>query len=282
MKTEDFDIFSTLVKTRSGLVLTPDKAYLLESRLMPVARKMGLKDLEELARLIRDKRDEKVMEAVTEAMTTNETFFFRDQKPFDQFKSIVIPHLLKVRAAKKHVRIWSAASSTGQEAYSLAMILAEEGAKFAGWKFDIIGTDLSVEVVDKAKQGVYTQFEVQRGLPIQYLMKNFTQNGDKWQISQKIKDMVQYKTMNLLGDWAGLGQFDIVFIRNVLIYFDGPTKTKILERVSQLMPPDGVMFMGGAETVLGVSDKFRGMDDQRGVYVPASCPAEMWKKPKAA
>lgn len=281
MKTEDFELFSSHVKTRSGLVLTPDKAYLLESRLMPVARKLGLKDLEELAKTIREKRDEKILEAVTEAMTTNETFFFRDQKPFDQFKNIVIPHLLKVRAAKKHVRIWSAASSTGQEAYSLAMILTEEAAKFAGWKFDIIGTDLSVEVVEKAKQGVYTQFEVQRGLPIQLLMKYFTQDGDKWKISQKIKDMVQYKTMNLLTEWVGLGQFDIVFIRNVLIYFDAPTKTKILERVSQLMPPDGVMFMGGAETVLGISDKFRGMDEQRGVYVPASCPVDLWKK-KAA
>lgn len=282
MKKEDFDLFSSTVKARSGVMLTPDKAYLLESRLLPVARKHGLKDLEDLARVLRDRREERLLEAITDAMTTNETFFFRDQKPFEQFKSIVIPHLMKVRAAKKHVRIWSAAASTGQEAYSLSMILNEEAARLAGWKFDIIGTDISADVVERAKQGVYTQFEVQRGLPIQYLMKYFTQNGDKWQISQKIREMVQFKVMNLLTEWIGLGAFDVVYIRNVLIYFDQPTKAKILERISHVMPPDGVLFLGGAETVMGISDKFRGMDEQRGVYVPAACPAEIWKKSAAA
>lgn len=278
MKKEDFDFFATLLKQRSGLMLTQDKAYLLESRLMPVARKLGLKDLDELANHMRTKREESVMETVTEAMTTNETFFFRDQKPFDQFRQIVLPHLLKVRATKKTVRIWSAAASTGQEAYSLAMVLSEEAARFPGWKFDIIGTDLSVDVIDKAKAGVYSQFEVQRGLPITMMMKYFQQQGERWVINQKIRDMVQFRTMNLLADWGAIGTFDIVFIRNVLIYFDAPTKTKILERVSSLMPPDGVLFMGGAETVMGVSDRFRGMDDQRGIYVPVTAPADLWKK----
>lgn len=281
MKKEDFDFFSTLVKQRSGLLLTQDKAYLLESRLMPVARKIGLKDLEELATYMREKREEKLIETVVEAMTTNETFFFRDQKPFDQFKQIVLPHLLKVRASRKAIRIWSAASSTGQEAYSLAMILSEEAVKLKDWKIDIVGTDISAEVVEKAKAGVYSQFEVQRGLPITMMIKYFQQNGEKWQISQKIRDMVQFRTMNLLNDWGTLGTFDVVFIRNVLIYFDQPTKSKILDRVSGIMPSDGVLFMGGAETVMGVSDKFRGMDEQRGIYVPSACPAEMWKKSAA-
>jgi chemotaxis protein methyltransferase CheR len=277
MKEEDFDLLANLVKQRSGLTLSRDKAYLLESRLMPVARKLGLPDLEALAKHMRDKRDEKVAATITEAMTTNETFFFRDQKPFDLFRKAVLPHLITARATKKHIRIWSAASSTGQEAYSLAMILTEEAAKMPGWKFDIVGTDLSNEVVDKAKAGVYNQFEVQRGLPVTMLMKFFKQDGERWQISENIRNMVQYRTMNLLGDWGMMGQFDVVFCRNVLIYFDPPTKTKILERVSQCMPPDGVLFLGGAEAVLGITDRFRIVEAHKGLYVPTTCPAHLWK-----
>lgn len=277
MKKEDFDLFADLVKKRSGLVLTSEKAYLLESRLMPVARKFGLKDLEELASSLRTKRDEKIMEAITEAMTTNETFFFRDQKPFDQFRQVVLPHILKVRAAKKSLRIWSAASSTGQEAYSLAMILSEEAHKMPGWHIEIIGTDLSQEVVDRAKAGLYNQFEVQRGLPVTMLVKYFQQKEDKWQISDKIKSMVQYRTMNLLEDWGPIGMFDVIFCRNVLIYFDPPTKAKILERQSQILAPDGALFLGGAESTLGICDKFKSVETQRGIYIPTVCPPDMWK-----
>lgn len=277
MKQEDFDLISGILKQRSGLVLTKEKAYLLESRLMPIARKMNLKDLEELIKMVRDKREEKTIEAIVEAMTTNETFFFRDQKPFDQFKQVIIPHLLKVRAAKRTLRIWSAASSSGQEAYSLAMLLSEEAAKFAGWKIDIIGTDISQEIVEKAKEGVYNQFEVQRGLPVTLLVKYFKQNGDKWQISDKIRQMVQYKVMNLLTDWGAIGSFDVIFCRNVLIYFDQPTKSKILERMAQIMPPDASLFLGGAESVLGLTDKLKSLDTQRGIYVPTGAPADLWK-----
>ncbi len=277
MKKEDFDLFSELVKKRSGLVLTSEKAYLLESRLMPVTRKLGMKDLDELADSLRNRRDEKVMEAITEAMTTNETFFFRDQKPFDQFKQIVLPFMLKARANKKTLRIWSAASSTGQEAYSLAMILSEEAARMPGWHIDIIGTDLSQEVVDKARQGTYNQFEVQRGLPITLLVKYFKQIEDKWLISDKIRSMVQFKTMNLLEEWGPMGVFDIIFCRNVLIYFDQPTKAKILERQSQILTQDGALFLGGAESTLGICDKFKGVESQHGIYIPAACPAEVWK-----
>jgi chemotaxis protein methyltransferase CheR len=277
MKEEDFDLLATLVKQRSGLVLTRDKAYLLESRLMPVARKLGLKDLEELCNSLRDKREEKIVVSVTEAMTTNETFFFRDQKPFDQFRKVVLPHLINARAGKKHLRIWSAASSTGQEAYSIAMILTEEAAKMPGWKFDIIGTDLSSEVVEKARVGIYNQFEVQRGLPVTMLVKFFKQDGDKWQISEAIRNMVQFRNMNLLGDWGAMGTFDVVFCRNVLIYFDPPTKTKILEKISTLISPDGVLFLGGAEAVLGITDRFKIVEAHKGLYVPVSCPADLWK-----
>ena len=266
MRVEDFDMFSTLLKQRSGLVLTKDKAYLLESRLMPVARKWNMKGLDELATTVRTRKDEALLRDITEAMTTNESSFFRDQKPFDQFKQLVLPKLLETRASKRSIRIWSAASSSGQEAYSLAMLLADEASKLAGWRIEIIGTDISAEMVERAKAGVYTQFEVQRGLPIQMLVKHFKQNGDKWQISQQLRQMVSFREWNLLGDLSALGQFDVVFCRNVLIYFDQPTKTKVLEAIARQMPPDAVLYLGGAETVLGITDRFKPVEGQRGLY----------------
>ncbi|MBY3754300.1 chemotaxis protein CheR [Azospirillum formosense] len=266
MRVEDFDMFSTLLKQRSGLVLTRDKAYLLESRLMPVARKWNMKGLEELAVTVRTRKDEALLRDITEAMTTNESSFFRDQKPFDQFKQIVLPKMMEARAAKRSIRIWSAACSSGQEAYSLAMMLSEDAAKLAGWRIEIVGTDISAEMVERSKSGIYTQFEVQRGLPIQMLVKHFKQQGDKWQISQQLRQMASFREFNLLGDLSGLGQFDIVFCRNVLIYFDQPTKTKVLEAIARQMPQDGVLYLGGAETVLGITDRFKPVEGQRGLY----------------
>jgi chemotaxis protein methyltransferase CheR len=281
MKPEDFDFFASTVKQRSGLVLTRDKAYLLESRLMPVARKWNLKGLDELATAMRAKRDEAVLRDVTEAMTTNESSFFRDQKPFDQFKQVVLPKLLETRAAKKHIRIWSAASSSGQEAYTVAMMLAEAGAKLAGWKIEIIGTDLSSEMVERARSGIYSQFEVQRGLPITMLVKHFSQNGDRWQINENLRAMVTFKELNLLGDFGPIGHFDVVFCRNVLIYFDPPTKTKVLESINKVMQPDGVLYLGGAETVLGITDRFKPLENQRGLYVQQALSADFYT-PKQA
>lgn len=270
MKPEDFDLFAVLVKQRSGLVLSRDKAYLLESRLMPVARKWNLKTLDELAGHVRDKRDENMLRDITEAMTTNESFFFRDQKPFDQFRNLLLPQLLKTRAAKKQIRIWSAAASSGQEAYSLAMILTEEAAKLQGWKIDIVGTDLSSEIIDRAKSGIYSQFEVQRGLPVTLLVKYFQQvAADKWQVKDNIRSMVQYKTLNLLTDFGPVGVFDIVYCRNVLIYFDQPTKSKVLDAIANVMAPDAALFLGGAETVLGITNRFKPMDNERGLYIMA-------------
>ncbi|HYD98411.1 MAG TPA: protein-glutamate O-methyltransferase [Alphaproteobacteria bacterium] len=267
MKVEDFDMFCTLLKQRSGLVLSRDKAYLLESRLMPVARKWNFKGLDDLAVAVRSKRDETLLREITEAMTTNESSFFRDLKPFDLLKQVVLPKLMEARAAKRSLRIWSAACSSGQEPYTIAMMLLDEGAKLAGWKIDIVATDLSGEMVERAKSGMYTQFEVQRGLPITYLVKHFVQKGDKWVLNQNIKNMVQFREFNLLSDPSQLGQFDIVFCRNVLIYFDQPTKAKVLESIARIMPSDGFLYLGGAETVLGITDRFKPMDGQRGLYV---------------
>ena len=266
MRPDDFELFRSLLKQRSGLVVTTDKAYLLESRLMPVARKWHLKGLEDLASAIRARRDEKLIRDITEAMTTNESSFFRDSRPFDQFRNLVLPNLMKQRAATRRIRIWSAACSSGQEPYSLAIMLQEERAKLSGWTVEIIGTDLSNEILAKARAGTYTQFEVQRGLPIQLLVKYFKQVGDKWEIAPEIRRMVSFREFNLLSSLAPLGQFDIVFCRNVLIYFDQPTKAMVLNNISKLMPQDGVLYLGGAETVLGITDRFKPVDGQRGIY----------------
>ncbi len=266
MNPSDFELIAGLLKQRSGLVLTPDKGYLLESRLSSVARRWDFKSFDEMIQSLRAKRDEKLLSEITEAMTTNESFFFRDTKPFDQFRDLVLPHLLTARASKRSFRIWSAACSTGQEPYSLAMLLKEADSKLAGWRIEIIATDLSNEVLDKAKEGLYTQFEAQRGLPITLLMKYFTQAGDHWQISQDLRRMVTYRTFNLLESPAALGHFDVIFLRNVLIYFDPPTKSKILEGMSRQLASDGFLYLGGAETVLGVSDKFKPKQGQRGIY----------------
>jgi chemotaxis protein methyltransferase CheR len=273
MKVEDFDLFAKIVYQRSGLVLTKEKAYLLDSRLMPVARRWNLKDLGELAGVLRTRMDESLLADITDAMTTNESSFFRDQKPFDQFRQIVLPKFLQARAATRRLRIWSAACSNGQEPYSLAMILDEEASKMPGWNVEIVATDLCRDVLEKAKQGLYTQFEVQRGLPITMLVKHFTQVGDKWQISKAMQSKVKFQPFNLLESMASLGQFDIVFCRNVLIYFDPPTKAKVLEGIARQMPPDGILYLGGAETVLGVTQAFKPLEGQRGLYVHGSAAA---------
>ena len=266
MKVEDFELLSNLLKQRSGLVLTQDKSYLLETRLMPVARKHNMKTLEELCQDVRLKKTEALLSDITEAMTTNESLFFRDTKPFDLFKSKILPKLMEARASSRRIRIWSAACSSGQEPYSLAMLLKEDAAKLAGWRIEIVATDISAEMLSKAKAGLYTQFEVQRGLPITMLVKYFKQIGDKWQLDASIRSMVQYREFNLLSSPRTLGTFDVVFCRNVLIYFDQPTKKMVLENVSRQMPNDGLLFLGGAETVLGVTDDFKPVPGHRGIY----------------
>jgi chemotaxis protein methyltransferase CheR len=266
LSNEDFEFIARLLRDRSGLVVGADKGYLLDSRLMPVARKHGASSLKELVAALRASHDERMSRDVTEAMTTNESFFFRDIKPFDQFRDIVVPELLSSRAARRSFRIWSAACSSGQEAYSLAMILKEMGPRLAGWNIEIVGTDISTEMLRKAAAGTYTQFEVQRGLPIQMMVKHFKKHDEHWQISQEIRSMVQFREFNLLHDLRPLGQFDVVFCRNVLIYFDQETKSKVLDAISRQMPDDGILYLGGAESVLGTSGAFRSMPEQRGVY----------------
>jgi chemotaxis protein methyltransferase CheR len=205
---------------------------------------------------------------VVEAMTTNETFFFRDKIPFDHLRDTMMPALLQARASRRSLRIWCAASSTGQEPYSIAMCLKELGAALAGWRVEIIGTDLSQAVLEKSRAGIFSQFEVQRGLPIQLLVKHFTQVGELWQINPDIRAMVQYRQLNLLHDFAQLGTFDVIFCRNVLIYFDQDTKAGIFERLAKVVEADGFMVLGAAESVVGISDAFRPYPERRGLYRP--------------
>lgn len=266
MKPDDFAYFTKYIYDQTGLVLGPDKMYLIESRLAPLARKWNVATIDLLVGQLRSARDPALQRDVVDAMMTNESFFFRDGKPFDQFRQLILPALLQSRAAKKSFRIWCAAASTGQEPYTLAMILKEEAAKLAGWRVDIVGTDISHEALERAKAGIYTQFEVQRGLPITLLVKYFKQQGDKWGIAPEIRSAVQYRSFNLLSEFASLGAFDVIFCRNVLIYFDQKTKGQILDRMAKLMPADGVLYLGGAETVLGVTERFQPMPGQRGIY----------------
>jgi len=266
MNPADFDFLAAFLRQRSGLTLGPEKGYLLESRLMPVARRWGVADLAALVARLRGGVPDSMAVEVVEAMTTNESFFFRDSKPFDQFRDFVLPHLLRSRAATRSIRIWSAACSHGQEPYSLAMLLKEREAALAGWRVEILATDISREVLRRAEEGLYSQFEVQRGLPIRQLMQYFAQEGERWRVKPALRSMVNFRYFNLLDDPGVLGRFDVVFLRNVLIYFDPPTKTRVLEAVARQMAPDGLLFLGGAETVLGVTQRFRVVPEQRGVY----------------
>ncbi len=265
MKTESFEYIAKLVKERSGIVLTREKEYLLESRLEPVARNHGMQSVDDVADALRKGAQSVLAGDVIEAMTTNETFFFRDRTPFDLFKNEMLPHMKQARGAEKKLRIWCAAASMGQEPYSLGMLLKEDPV-MAGWKIDILGTDISNEALEKAKSGLYSQFEVQRGLPVQLLVKYFKQHGDLWQLDSAVRAMVQYRNFNLLNSFSVHGRFDIVFCRNVLIYFDQPTKRDILERIAKQMPDDGFLVLGAAETVIGITNMFKSVPGKRGLF----------------
>jgi chemotaxis protein methyltransferase CheR len=282
----DYEYLRKLLKDHSGLDLSSDKQYLLESRLLPLARKSGLSSISDLVQKLKG-GSTAVTAQVVEAMTTNETFFFRDKVPFDHFRESIMPEMIKARANRKSIRIWCAAGSTGQEPYSLAMCLKEMGAALAGWRVEILATDLSQEVLEKSKAGIYSQFEVQRGLPIQMLVKYFKQIGELWQINSDIRAMVTHRQLNLLHDFGLLASFDVIFCRNVLIYFDQETKANIFSRLARSMEPDGFLVLGAAETVVGLTEAFKPIGDRRGLYRPndarvASRPAALGVAPKLA
>jgi chemotaxis protein methyltransferase CheR len=271
----DYDFLRKCLKERSGLVLSADKQYLVESRLLPVARRAGFGHLGELVAALRSAPEKALMTAVVEAMTTNESLFFRDKTPFEHFRLTIMPALLASRRMTRSIRIWCAAASTGQEPYSLAMCLKEMEREISGWRIELVATDLANEVLEKARTGLYTQFEVQRGLPIQLLIKHFTQSGELWQVAPDIRAMVKYRQLNLLNDFSQLGTFDLIFCRNVLIYFDQDTKIDVLNRLAQRTASDGYLVLGAAETVVGLTDRFKMVTDKRGLYAPNTNPPRL-------
>ncbi|WP_417667592.1 CheR family methyltransferase [Roseibium sp.] len=266
MTPAEFEYLKKFLKDRSGLVLSNDKQYLVESRLLPIAKVGKLETLSGLITSLQRGGNSKLESDVVEAMTTNESFFFRDKTPFDHFNETMLPALLEARARTKTLKIWCAAASSGQEPYSLGICIKEAGSKLSGWRTRILGTDLSLEVLEKAKAGLYSQFEVQRGLPIQMLLKYFDQKGDMWQINPDMRAMIEWRKLNLLDSFSHLGEFDILFCRNVLIYFDQQTKSEILDRLAKMVPEDGYLVLGAAETVVGLTDAFKPVAGKRGLF----------------
>jgi chemotaxis protein methyltransferase CheR len=272
VNSQDFEFVSQLLRKRAGIVVTGDKMYLLESRLAPLARKEGLPSIDDLIHVVRSRREERLINQLVDVMTTNETYFFRDRTPFDHLKEAIFPILGQARKGSR-IRIWCAASSTGQEPYSIAMMLDRNPQLTAGVPVEIVATDISDRCLDRARQGLFTQFEVQRGLPIQMLMHYFTQQDDHWRISERMRQMVTFKKLNLMEPNFNLGNFDVVFCRNVLIYFDGPTKATVLNRIGHCMNPGGFLMLGAAESLVGVTQSFEPAQDRRGLYKLAAAKA---------
>ena len=268
MRPDEFQYLAALLKRRSGLTLTEDKIYLIESRLLPIARAQGLQDISQLCALLRTRPTEPLLVEITEAMTTNESSFFRDIKPYEHLRNIIFPMQVEKLLPVKSMRIWSAACSTGQEPYSISMCIQEEQARLASWRIDIVASDLAKKVVDKAKEGVYSQFEAQRGLPIQMLVKYFQARPDtSWQLKENIRQSVQFRTHNLLESYDPLGRFDVIFCRNVLIYFDEATKAGVTERMARVLNKTGVLLIGATESLVDPRGLFQPIPEIRGGYI---------------
>jgi len=265
MKAEDFEFLAGLLKRESGLALNTSKIALVKSRLKPLAARYGFASMAALVQELRA-GNEPLARAVTEAMTIRDTSFFRDGAAFDALRDRVLPSLLRARLPRRHLRIWCAAAATGQEPYSLAMIL-HSLPQFAGWDIEILASDSSAEAIARAREGLYTPAEVQRGLPVGLLAQYFREESGAWRIADFLRERVQFRVFNLLDRFAALGSFDLILCRNVLIYFDPPTKVEILARLSDSLEADGYLVLGAAETVLGSSSSFAPMESARGIKV---------------
>jgi chemotaxis protein methyltransferase CheR len=263
----DFEFVRELVRQEAGIVLDAGKEYLVESRLAPLAKREGLQSSAHLVQSLRSSRAADLRRKVLDAMTTNETTFFRDVEPFELLRKSILPGLIEARRAARELKIWYAASSTGQEPYSVSMMLREHFPELAGWKIQQIGTDISSRALERARAGRYSQLEVNRGLPAALLMKYFEKQGLEWQLRDDIRAMVDFREINLNAPWPQLPRFDIVFLRNVMIYFDVEAKKRILGNVHALLQPDGFLFLGAAETTLNLDARFtRTSFDRAGCY----------------
>jgi chemotaxis protein methyltransferase CheR len=267
MKPEDVETVRQLVAARSGVQIDASKTYPIESRLAPVARREGFAGVDELVAAIRERRDASLVWSVAEALSAGETSFFRDRIPFDSFRDLILPSLAAARR-ERPIRVWSAACGGGQEPYSLAMIVDDEQPKLSGARVELFGSDLSGRALEKARSGVYTQFEVQRGLPIRLLVRHFEKTDEAWTISPRIRRMVRWRRINLLADLRPLGQFDVIFCRYVVSAFDVATRRRVLEQLARALPADGWLVLGMDETVVGVTEALRAEPGRRGLYTP--------------
>lgn len=268
MQQDDVAYLAQMLRRRSGLALIQPRPQIIENRLAPVMRRFGFRDLHSLVGELRHGRDA-LARAVTEAMTTNESSFFRDREAFEQFEETVLPGLMSRRMASRKLRIWCAACAAGQEAYSIAMLLADMKLRAEGWTVDVIATDICAEMIERAERGLYSHFEVQRGLPVRRLVENFTQEGPNWRISEPLRRMVTFRQFNLLDSFGWLDDVDVVFCRNVLMYFDNKTKAGVLDRSAEVLASDGYLLLGPVETAHGLSSEFEPVAGAPGVYVKA-------------
>jgi len=255
LKTETLHFFFKLLYQESGLVLDDSKQYLIESRLEPIAIQEGFASIDALGYKLMQKTDVPLRQKVVEAMTTNETSFFRDQKPFECLRDEIFPELLKTKAAQKRIRIWCAACSTGQEPYSIAMLLCEMASAFEGWQIEIVASDISEPVLLKARSGRYSQHEVQRGLPTPFLLRYFEKSNGMWAIRDQLKKFVSFRKINLLSDFSSIDAMDVIFLRNILIYFDKKTKQGVLMRMTNILSPSGIFLIGASESLIGMETK---------------------------
>jgi chemotaxis protein methyltransferase CheR len=251
-----FEFVRAALRERSAHALEDDKAYLVETRLLPVARRHGFPSVEDLVLRLRSRRNEKLLGEIVEAMTINETFFFRDGHPFEVLREAVLPELVRRRAEVRRLNVWSAACSSGQEAYSVAILLRQYFPALSGWNVRLIASDLSAAMLQRARQGRYTELEVSRGLSPELLAAYFHKQEGGWQVRDELRRMVEFRPINLCGAWPEMPPLDLVLLRNVLIYFDVPSRQQILDRVRRVLHPDGYLLLGGAETTHNLDGGF--------------------------
>jgi chemotaxis protein methyltransferase CheR len=261
-----FDYLAQLVRTQSSIVLDQTKSYIVESRLAPLLYDEGVGTIDELVRRLRHDRFSPLHHKVLDAMTNNETWFFRDVYPFEILKQVVLPDLKTRLANHRNLAVWSAASSSGQEIYSVAMLIREEFPSLLNWNLRLLGTDISAAILVRAQLGLYSQLEVNRGLPVRLLTKHFEQIRTQWQLCQAVREMATFQSLNLSGNWPPLGKFDVVFLRNVLIYFPLDTRKQILAKIRQVLNPAGYLFLGSAETTLNLDDSYERIPFQKAFY----------------
>jgi chemotaxis protein methyltransferase CheR len=252
----DFQWVCRLVRERAAIVLDGGKTYLVETRLAPVAQREGFATIHDLVAALRAAPFRDLHRKVVEALTTNETSFFRDPPTFDALRAKLLPELIRARSADRRLDIWCAASSTGQEPYSIALLLREHFPELAGWVVSFVASDLNLDVLARAREGVYSQIEVNRGLPAPLLAKYFEKRGASWQIRDDVRRMIQFTHVNLAEAWPPLPPADLVFLRNVLIYFDLPTRRQVFQRLRSVLRADGHLVLGGTETTINVDDSW--------------------------